>query len=153
MQTYLVSRHGYIRWFYDVGIWDPYRGFKGGNDAEACIAFLPANDAFGLMKDKMLALGGIDLEGRQVAEDLLEKYGLINQIHDSLVFDMPTRLIDEGVPLIKGIMESPDPLLVDPVVAPGGLWIEASVSIGDPWSEMEEIDVATGWSYQEKKAA
>jgi len=130
MQTYLISRHGYIRWFFDVL----------GADAEACIAFLPANDAFGTIKDKMRML---EWQGWN------ERARLVNQIHDALVYDMPNKLIDEAVPAIKQILELPDPLLVDPVVAPEGLWIAVDVSIGDPWSKMEEIDVKTGWSYKE----
>ncbi len=134
MQTYLVSRHGYIRWFFDVA----------GADAEACIAFLPANDAFGTIKDKMRKLEELGWN---------EQAHLINQIHDSLIYDMPVKLIDVAVPEIKRIMELPDPLLVDPVVAPEGLWIEVDVAIGNPWSRMEEVSVKTGWSYQEKEAA
>ncbi len=141
-QTYLVSRHGYIRWFFDVGYWDRAKGaWVPGDDAEACIAFLPANDAFGHIKDAMLRL---DAQGWN------ERAQLINQIHDALMFHIPDSLMDEAIPAIKAEMERKNEMLIDPAVAPEGLWIETSVSVGRDWSAMEEVDAKTGWA---KKAA
>ncbi len=47
-------------------------------------------------------------------------------------------------------MERKSDILIDPVVAPDGLWIETSVSAGRNWGAMEEFDPKTGWA---KKAA
>ena len=58
--------------------------------------------------------------------------------------------MDEAIPAIKAEMERRSEVLVDPVVAPEGLWIQTSVSVGRDWSAMEEVDVQTGWA---KKAA
>ena len=79
-----------------------------------------------------------------------ERAQLINQIHDALMFQIPDSLMDEAIPAIKAEMERKSEVLIDPVVAPDGLWIETSVSVGRDWSAMEELDVKTGWA---KKAA
>lgn len=69
-KTNLVSRWGYIRRFYDVFQWVPNKwnqktGNMGdwghGDDFEAAVAFLPANDAFGMFKEEMLRLAGYRL--------------------------------------------------------------------------------------------
>jgi hypothetical protein len=137
-QTYLVSRHGYIRWFFDVGYWDAAKQkWIPGDDAEACIAFLPANDAFGHIKDAMLRLE---------AQGWNDRARLINQVHDSLLLEIPDHLMDEAIPAIKAEMERKSDILIDPVVAPDGLWIETSVSVGRNWGAMEELDPNTGWA-------
>jgi hypothetical protein len=137
-QAHLLSRHGYIRWFFDVMRWDKTLGRPvPGDDAEACIAFLPANDAFGHIKDTMLRL---EVQGWN------ERARLINQIHDALMFEIPDTLMDEAIPAIKAEMERRSGVLVDPVVAPDGLWIETSVTVGRHWGAMEEIDATTGWT-------
>ncbi len=131
--TNLISRHGYIRWFFDVYHWDARRNmWLPGDDSEAAIAFLPANDAHGHMKDVMITLAENGWD---------ERYGLINQIHDALLFDCPNELVEEALYGVKTLMELPSTILVDPDVAPGGLWIEASASVGKDWASMEDVDV------------
>ncbi len=134
-QGYLISRHGYIRYF-----WEVFRlKYKGGSvqaspgdDSEAAIAFLPANDAFGEIKDRMLTLDRLGLLG---------VFGLINQIHDALVFECPLDMEDSALEAVPHIMSSASTVLIDPVVAPNGLSVEVSVLRGQRWNQMEEIDV------------
>ncbi len=141
-QTYLLSRHGAIRRFFDVLHWDAATGrMVPGDDSESAIAFLPANDAFGHIKDAMIRL---EEQGWN------ERAQLVNQIHDALMFHMPDALMDEAIPAIRAEMERHSVILVDPIVAPDGLWIETSVSVGRSWDAMEELDPHTGWA---KKAA
>ncbi len=131
-ETNLISRHGYIRWFFDVYHWDAARGiWLPGDDGEACIAFLPANDAHGHMKDAMLTIAERGWD---------ERYRLINQIHDALLFECPDELVEECIWNVKGVMERPSEILIDPDVAPEGLWIEVSASVGINWAKMEEVD-------------
>lgn len=143
----LLTRYGYVRWFWDVfsrQLAPPnYRGGrptlvdeKGrewligpGDDHEASVAYRPANDAFGIKRAGMVWLG---------EEGLDEKYGLIDEIHDDLTFEPPINFIDEMIPIVKGKMEEPSPYLVSEV-APDGLWCEVEVSIGDSFAEMEKI--------------
>jgi len=135
-QTYLISRHGYMRWFWDVFKWDSgSHSWKSGEQAEAAIAFLPANDAFGHIKDAMLRL-----EERGLLK------GLANTIHDSLLFELPAiRLNDclETVWAIKEEMERPSTILVDPIAAPTGLSVEVEVAIGRNWSEMQTLSMTS----------
>lgn len=134
-ETNLISRHSYIRWFFDVYHWDRRRGiWVPGDDGEACIAFLPANDAHGHMKDVMLALADNEWD---------ERYRLINQIHDALLFECPDALVEECIWNVKTLMEQPSTILVDPDVAPSGLWIEVSASVGLNWAHMEEVEAKT----------
>jgi len=130
-QGYLTSRFGYIRWFWDVIHHEPASGrTEFGDDSEAAIAFLPANDAFGIKKDAMLKLA---------AEGWTERASLINDVHDSLVFECLAPLAEEAASTIKAAMEAPNPTLIDPVIAPGGLWCAVGVKTGSNWAEMSAV--------------
>lgn len=128
-QGYLISRHGYIRYFWEVyrfkgGVWTP-----GGDDSESAIAFLPANDAFGEIKDRILVI---------VERGLDERYGLINTIHDSLLFECPNDLAEEARVTIKGIMEERSSVLINSI-APLGLSVEVDVQGGSDWAHMKGL--------------
>jgi DNA polymerase I-like protein with 3'-5' exonuclease and polymerase domains len=129
-QGYLISRHGYIRYFWEVLRWKGGEWKPGGDDSEAAIAFLPANDAFGEIKDRILTI---------VSQGLDERYGLINTVHDSLVFECPDELISCAVDDVRRIMEAPSKVLIDPVVAPNGLSVEVDVQGGPSWGEMRPL--------------
>jgi DNA polymerase I-like protein with 3'-5' exonuclease and polymerase domains len=127
-QSYLISRHGWMRWFWDVKRWSSEKGdWIHGDDSEKAIAFLPANDAHCMLKAAL-----IRLEHR----DLLKGYGFINTVHDSLLFECPTGLVDECVATVREEMERPSPMLVDPLVAPDGLSVGVDVKLGRNWQEM-----------------
>jgi hypothetical protein len=148
----LVSRYGYVRRFWDVyhrrpvagnyqprgneKIWEHKNGTRWlltpGDDGEAAIAFLPANDAFGMIRSRMVEVGESGLD---------DKFGLINNIHDSLVFDCRGEHKEECLWKIKNIMERPSEVLVDPEVAPGGLWCQVEAKIGDNLRDMREVKI------------
>jgi len=128
-QGYLISRHGYIRYFWEV-FRERSDGWTPGDDSESAIAFLPANDAFGEIKDRMLALAEQGLD---------EKYGLINTIHDSLMFECPDVYLEEAIPTIKRIMETPSKVLISQKVAPLGLSVEVDVKAGRDWAVMRGV--------------
>lgn len=131
-QKFLRSRHGYIRWFWDVMTWDARAGrSRSGADSEKVIAYLPANDAFGVIKDVMLK---IDARG------WAEKYNLLTQTHDDLLFECPDGLVDECMTNVKGVMEAPCKVLTHPVLAPEGLWCEVSVKVGRDWGSMKGME-------------
>jgi uracil-DNA glycosylase family 4 len=141
VQSFLLTRYGYVRRFWDVFTrkivslsYEPRNGqscildAKGrkwllgpGDDHEAVVAYRPANDAFGLKRAVMVEIGERGLD---------ERYGLFNEIHDCLKFECPDPLRDECLETIKGIMERPSSVLVDPDVAPGGLWCQVDMEIG-----------------------
>lgn len=151
-QNYITSRWGYIRRFYDVFQWDSnkwnqYTGSMGdfvhGDDFEAVIAFLPANDAFGMLRETLLRLAGyrsdVEEEPNRVAEDLLEKYGFCNTIHDSVQFHCRKELVDACLEDVTREMKKPCKRLADSEMCPEGFWVDCEASIGDDWSVMEKI--------------
>jgi len=155
-QGYLISLPGAIRWFADVFRWDSGRGcYVPGDDSEAAIAFLPAQDAHAHLKDANLRLQGVeirqgesghpmDLQRVRVGEDLLEKYRLVNNIHDANVFDCPRSLAEECMWVVKQEMEKPSEILKNDAV-PEGLWIETDVTMSETnWAEMEDVSTAAG---------
>jgi uracil-DNA glycosylase family 4 len=130
-QSYLLSSHGYIRYLFEAKRWNPRTSrWIGGEDAEKAIAFLPANDAFGHIKDCILRL-----EER----GLLERYGFINQIHDSLMFEPRSSLVDECLLEVAAEMEAPSDVLRHPDVAPHGLAFGIEASLGDSWAELKTV--------------
>lgn len=128
-QGYLLSRFGCIRWFWEVFKWDGSKWVSGGDDSEAAVAFLPANHAFCHIKDAMR---------RMEKRGLLAKYNLVNQIHDALMFEVADPLLPEMVSDVGTIMQEPSSVLIDPLVAPGGLSVEVGVSVGKSWEEMKK---------------
>lgn len=173
-QTHLISRWGYIRRFYDVFQWSPnkWNQFSGsagdwthGDDFEAAVAFLPANHAFGMFKEEMLRLAGYRIPGdhpdypsylsgkliwpTKTAEDLLEKYNFINQIHDSLIFHPYVSQVDQLLEDVMGIMREPCPTLYwegqetkgIPAWTKDGLFVDAEAMMGPDWASMKGVNV------------
>jgi len=154
-QTYLISRYGYIRRFYDVYDWrlltsprapkgdeeiiknsrGQYWCRKSGVDSEACIAYLPSNHAFAIKKEKMRELSQFNKDG--IITDLNEKYGLINEIHDSLIFEIEESLVEEATKIIKRTMESPAQYLKNSLF-PNGLTTSVEIKIGKNWAPFND---------------
>jgi DNA polymerase-1 len=136
-QGYLISKHGYIRHFHEVYKWDPKRqGLVPGNDSEAAIAFLPANDAFGHIKEAMLRVEEMGAN---------ERYGFVNQIHDSLMFCCPDRLVMECLKVVSREMLRPSTYLADPILCPEGLWCGVEAGVGQCRAAMEGVSLERIW--------
>ncbi len=130
-QHFLRSPHNFIRWFEEIYRWDTRKmAWTSGRDSEAAMAFIPANMAHCTIREALK---------RMEEKGWLERYGFVNPVHDSLVFHCERRWEEEAMWNIKGEMEMPSRVLVDPVVAPGGLVCEVEVSRGEDWGHMEEI--------------
>lgn len=128
-QGFLISRHGFIRYFWEVYRWQGGK-WSHGDDYEAALSFFTQNDAHGELKDRIL----------QIAEQGLdEKYGLIDTVHDSLIFCCPDNLVDECRKIIHTIMVAPSKVLIDPVVAPNGLSVEVDIQGGPDWASMRGL--------------
>jgi hypothetical protein len=135
-QGYLISRFGCVRWFWEVfkkkgNSWEGH-----GEDHEAALSFLTQNDAHCILKDTMLRL---DAKGWMV------RAGACNTIHDSIMFLPHVTLTPAAVEQIAQEMEEPCQILTDPIVAPGGLRVPVSVSVGKRWNEMRDLARAK-WS-------
>lgn len=131
-QKFLRSRYGAVRRFYDVERWDRQRQkMVGGDQAEAAVAFCPAANAFGYIRDAMLRI-------REKGWD--ERYQQINSIHDSLVFHCPAELVDECTTNICEEISRPAKQMVfHGVTGEEGLSVEAEASVGENLAEMHEI--------------
>lgn len=129
----LINSWGAIRWFYDVTKWTQRDGrwVKGsGKDAEKASAYLPSSNAHFMLRDKLIKMNNFDW---------LDQYGLINVIHDAILFHCPNELVDECVHNVKTTMEFPVREMEDAEVASGGFHCAAEAMVGSDWSNMEEI--------------
>ena len=132
-QQSLKTQYGHIRRFYEVYRWDYKKAaYNHGDQAEEAISYWLSNIAFGYIREhiKLLAAAGLD-----------EKYGLCNNVHDSLVFHFRRELLDEHIREVYPILVAPSKVLRHPTIAPDGLWIDAELNVGDNWSDMHEINV------------
>jgi DNA polymerase I-like protein with 3'-5' exonuclease and polymerase domains len=107
-----------------------------GTDWEKAIAFPVQNDAHGYLKYALLRMNA------PLAHDergMLERYGFINTVHDSVVFCCPDALLDEALPNIKRELERPSEVLT---FADGsGLSVECEVKVGRTWAAMKEVTI------------
>lgn len=130
-QAFLKSRFGHIRRFYEVFRWDGRKGVWGhGDQAEEAVAFLPANHAFGNIRECMKA---------QERLGIAEKYGLCNSIHDSFVYVFPTRMREEFLAEVVPVLRAPSAVLTHPVLAPGGLEVDVEVAWGSDWASLKDV--------------
>jgi DNA polymerase-1 len=67
-----------------------------------------------------------------IQENLLAKVGLLLQVHDELVFEMPADLVEKISPQIKEIMEN----VVD-LEKTKGVVCQVEYKVGDNWGEMK----------------
>jgi uracil-DNA glycosylase family 4 len=145
----LRSPYGYLRRFQDVYSWqqvkpdyEPKWGERliqrggriykrtAGEEAEAAIAWKPANYAYGHAKEVVL-----DCQER----GYLETYRLVNWVHDELRFECPVHLVDSCIADVSRAMEARSRILVDPVVAPLGLACGVEASVGPNVAELKTV--------------
>ena len=128
-QQYLRSRFGHLRRFYEVFTWKN-GAWAPGDQAEEAVAFLPANHAFGNIREcvKEQRLRGID-----------ERFGLCNNVHDSFVYVFPEPLLDAFLAEVIPVLTAPSRVLTHPTLAPNGLTVDVEVCAGRTWANMDEI--------------
>jgi len=129
----LINSWGACRWFWEVTKWARRDGQwvkSTGRDAEKATAYLPSSNAHFMLRDKLLQAN---------SQGWLDRYGLINVIHDAVLFHCPTNLVDECVHNIKALMEAPVLQMADLKVAPAGFTCGAEAMVGSDWSNMEEV--------------
>lgn len=144
---YLLSRHGGIRWFHCVYHKRPKRPnewirpgtltretshgtwiFEPGDDHEAAIAYRPANDAFGMIRNAYLR---IEEEGWG------DRWWASIPLHDALILFPPWNERERCLEVIKPIMEAPSEILRLPNGE--GLWCEVEAMISEErgnWGKM-----------------
>jgi uracil-DNA glycosylase family 4 len=130
----LKSRWGHARRFYEVFVWNYKKaGYDKGDQAEEAVAFVPANDAHGFMRQKKKDFARLGLD---------YKYGLINEVHDSWWWCLPRWLLDEHIAEMRPLIEAPLMTLNHPTLAPDGLWCAAECKVGPNLAEMKEAAYA-----------
>jgi uracil-DNA glycosylase family 4 len=131
-QGYLMDQFGAVRWFYEVQVPDGNGGMRAGEQAEEAVAFLPASLAFGDMRELMkeVARRGLD-----------EKWEQVNTVHDSLVYLVEPKRLEDHCRDMYPVLSAPSKVLVDPELAPGGLVVDVEANCGPDWSAMKEVSV------------
>jgi len=126
----LHNAHGFHRYFWDVVHRDPRSGDAAlGDDAEAAIAFNVQVDAHGMLKEAILRMQG---------RGWLERYRLINIVHDSVIFEPDLEDLRELLTNISAELEKPSEFLRDPVLCPDGLVVKAEAKVGWDMAEMKK---------------
>jgi hypothetical protein len=72
---------------------------------------------------------------------LASRYGLMNQIHDDLMFHFDERLLDEHIRDVAPIFRAPSKVLNN-AIAPDGLTVDVECSKGYNWRDMQPVDLA-----------
>lgn len=127
----LISRYGCPRWFWDLQSWNSQEHkYVHGTDWERAIAFLPANVAFCHMK---LAMKRLEDSGAS------ERFGLILNIHDALLWLCPKLLMDEAMYTMKTEMERQSEYML--FKDGTGLSVEVEVKVGRTWNAMKEVTI------------
>lgn len=137
-QGYLVNKFNFIRWFTEVLAWKKYGQKwipKPGAESEEAIAYMPASHAHCMIKEEVLRLWALGL---------CEKFGFINWIHDSLVFEPYTNQLEDCINVVHTIMTQPCLRLADPEMCPSGLSVGVDVLVGDCWRDYDAIDAKDG---------
>ena len=135
-QLYLENKFKCRRWFMEAKAWNSEKGLWGhGEDWEASIAFRPASNAFCVIKLAKLRL-------RQLG--LADKWNMINNIHDAVLFCVPEHLVEEC--LMKGREELQRPVtnILHPDGSPFWCEVEAKISVDRDWCDMEEYSYPSG---------
>ncbi len=147
-QTYLISRWGMIRWFFDVR----------GEDGEAAIAFEVQGNAHGMLRwvmrrledevqygeDKIDMKWHIAMGYNYYQQEMIKKvsandrFHFINTIHDSLIFEPWEDEMEECINVVTKTMETPCLVLADKKVAPMGLVVRTEATWGLNWAEYDE---------------
>ncbi len=137
--NHLKTAYGSIRWFFDIQRYNfRMRRMDHGGDWEKAIAYLPAASAFGHCKETMVVL---DTDANGSWEDSAnERFGLINQVHDELMWRPKVEDVEECLHTIKPVMERQSRMLM-PWDDNKGLSVEVECKVGNSRADMEEVHV------------
>lgn len=137
-QKFLLTRFGYLRWFWSVFQWNAAWGkMAPGPDSERCVAFEPANDAFGIIREVILELHRT--RHQKSGKTLLEHYRIMNNVHDSLEARPDAADKDEALHVLSTVMTKPRLQLQHPIIAPHGLWCDVELSVGPDMANMKKV--------------
>jgi uracil-DNA glycosylase len=128
---------------------------KLGQDSNSAIAFRAANDAFGKKKEAMRELwyyenDGIirpfiseEIRNQYKNQNLIKSFGLINEIHDDLLFEVPEKKSKDAALIVYEVMTRPAKFLKNSI-EPNGLTTNVEIKIGKNWAPFHEIENPSG---------
>lgn len=129
----LRTPFGHIRRFYEVFRYDGKRAqWIPGDQFNEAAAFPLANIAHAHMREAMKTLR---------SEGISREYGMCNQVHDALYFHHDENRLDDLLRDVYPVMRAPSKILVDPISAPNGLWIDVEASTGPDLYERSDVDL------------
>jgi DNA polymerase I-like protein with 3'-5' exonuclease and polymerase domains len=124
----LTTPFGHMRRFYEVYRWDNKKHDWGhGDQAEEAVAYRLASTAHTHMREVMKDLDRAGMASR---------YGLFNQIHDSLMFH---HRAEDAQQLLLDVV----PVMTTESKVLPGLWLGIEASQGRRWSEMKKVFEST----------
>jgi uracil-DNA glycosylase family 4 len=141
---YFSKHWGFARRFYEVYNFSkqwrrsPEDEPPPGDQSEEAVSFRHTNIAHCEMRARMKELH---------YSGMAERYGMFNQIHDSLQFHFRENLLEQHIADVHPVLSAPSKVLKHPTIAPNGLEIGVEGSWGRSWDKMQEISV-TGHAVQ-----
>jgi len=146
----LVSLYGHIRWFWDVFTWKWQEDRlldaggklvrKPGEDSEKAKAFLPANDAFGHVRDIAVWM---------YERGLHKKYQTVNNIHDNLESLVPSKLVEEYIHVIGSRAQAPNYTLKNSTFP--YMWFGVEFKTGTDGGAQNDLQEVKWWKQEETK--
>lgn len=112
-----------------------------GMDAEKVLAYLPSSNAHAIM-------GECHLEMERLG--YLDKYRLIDMIHDSNVFDCPKEFVVECIKNVSEIMVRPSQTLKS-TMCPEGLQVAVEVKVGKDLGSMKVVNLERLKNFERSK--
>lgn len=165
-QTYLISRYGYVRRFFNVYDWRLLKtarapkgdekliktkaGYwlrKSGDSANEAIAYLPSNDAFGKKKEAIRDFAYPEKDGiiQKIGDHefgYIDEFGCVNDLHDDLTWETEESKVEEACEIIREVMQRPARYLVNSL-APLGLSTAVEIKVGKNWDDFND-DLSKG---------
>lgn len=135
-QKYLLLKEwGIIDYFFDVYNWrydTKIRGWKRGwgTDSEKSIAFPVQGQAFGTLKYELREMYN---------RGYLEEFGMVNTIHDSVVFLCEDGKVDRCLEEVPKVMNAPCPRMINKATGKEGLVVMVEASIGKNLQDLDYL--------------
>lgn len=166
-QTYLINLWGMIRWFFDVRGEDGEKAvaFNVQGNAHGMLRWVMRRlneeilynvdpmDYFGTNNNNIVHIVNnerINIDDIQYTNfnrrevSALDRFGFINTIHDSLIFEPWEDEVELCIRDVSRVMTTPCKVLADAKVCPDGLVVDVEATYGRNWGSYDERDNPDG---------
>jgi DNA polymerase I-like protein with 3'-5' exonuclease and polymerase domains len=121
---FLTTPFGRKRWFWTSSYYTEALSFLPQSTA-ADVIF---RSMIGLMYERVNWPKSMAMNIAPIVEPLSKPARLLLQVHDSLIFECPTEMVDQLVEVVTRVMTQPWPEL-------GGMSIPIGIKIGESWGD------------------